>query len=264
MTNPLLNDNQTNRGATRGPWRATALLMALSLTACGETQEPPPPEPRRCEASATPVRCLEPSIDQLNLKSVPSTWEIKEEGTTPGEFHTYVDARAGGSQVTQSYTYARFTPQGLSGVELDDQAALASADWDIAFRRFVIRVNSGVSGPSCTTVARLPAGTSFDSVKAVDASWEFLPEDYFSESCEVISESELGDPRTRLSSFWRYEACVAMTGSVFVARLADGKHVKLQVTSYYAPEQQAVCDTTDKVPAPPDAARIRLKWAYLP
>ncbi|MET0403026.1 MAG: HmuY family protein [Cystobacter sp.] len=245
----------------------TSLLLALSLGACDGTKEPA--DAPRCQAAATPVTCSEASIDKLSLRNVPSTGEIVEEGTTSGQFHTYVDARAGGSNPRESYTYARFSPQGLSRVDVDDVAALSSADWDIAFRRFVIRVNSGVSGPSCTTVARLPEGTSFDSVKAVDAAWEFLAENYFTdedpeETCQVVSASPLGDPDTRLSTFWKYEACVAMTGNVFVARLADGKHVKLQVTSYYAPDQQQTCDSSGKIPMPSDAARIRVRWAYLP
>ncbi|MFY0577311.1 HmuY family protein [Cystobacter fuscus] len=175
-----------------------------------------------------------------------------------------MDARAGGAATTQSYTYGHFTPQGLSRVAVDDQAALASTDWDIALRRYTIRVNSGVSGPSCVAVARTPAGTSFESVTAVDTAWEFRTEDYFTESCEPIpGQYDLG-LATRLEDFWGYEACLSMTDAVFVLRLADGRHVKLQVTHYYEPEPQRVCDETGEVPQPSGAAQLRVRWAFLP
>jgi hypothetical protein len=263
MNDSPRHETRVKHATPRGPWIATALTLALSLGACGDPVEPPPAQAPRCEAS--PVRCAEQNIDQLDLLTTVSKGEIREEGTTPGEFHTYVDARAGGSTPKESYTYARFTPQGLSRVEVDDQAALASTDWDIAFRRYNLRVNSGVSGPSCTAVARTPAGTTFDSVTAVDAAWEFRTEDYFTDACEVVSgEFSLGSPETRLGSFWRYEACLAMTGDVFVVRLADGKYVKLQVTHYYDPAPQQTCDETGEVPQPSGAAQLRIKWAFLP
>src|SRR5262245_16087908 len=60
-----------------------------------------------------------------------------------------VDATAGGAfaPTPESYTYAKFTDQGLTKVMISDEMALDSVDWDIAFRRYVIRINSGNSGP---------------------------------------------------------------------------------------------------------------------
>ncbi|EPX62811.1 hypothetical protein D187_006221 [Cystobacter fuscus DSM 2262] len=257
-------ETRVKHGMPRGPWHIAPLTLALWLGACGvnEPVDPPPVEAPRCEAS--PVRCAERSIDQLNLLTTVSTGEIREEGTVAGEFQTYVDARAGGASATQSYTYGRFTPQGLSRVAVDDQAALASTDWDIALRRYTIRVNSGVSGPSCVAVARTPAGTSFESVTAVDAAWGFSTEDYFTESCEAIPGQYGLGLATRLEDFWGYEACLSMTGAVFVLRLADGRHVKLQVMHYYDPEPQRVCDETGEVPQPSGAAQLRIRWAFLP
>lgn len=246
------------------PTRGLLTLMWTGLLgACGPAEEPTPVEPQRCEASS--VRCTEQSIDELDLLTVVSTGEIREEGTVSGEFLTYVDARGGGLTPTQSYTYVRFTPQGLTRVSVDDQAALASTDWDIGLRRYVIRVNSGVSGPSCTSVAQTAAGTPFDSVKAVDASWKFETENYFNDTCELlVNESGIGAPATQTANYWLYKSCLSMTGNVFVVRLADGRHVKLQVMSYYEPTPQQVCNDTGKVPSPSGAGQLRVKWAFLP
>ncbi len=247
-------------------WKMTTKLACaalLALVACGTDEEPEPEPPQSCEAST--VSCTEQSIDQLDLLTVVSTGEIREEGTAGGPFHTYVDARAGGLSPTESYVYARFTPQGLARVSVDDQAALASTEWDIAFRRYVIRVNSGVSGPSCISVARMASGTDFDSVNAVESSWEFRKEAYFSDTCEFVEdETGIGAPAAVLGSYWTYQSCLAMSGDVFVVRLADGRHVKLQVTSYYEPSVQETCNQTGSAPQPSGSAQIRVKWAFLP
>jgi hypothetical protein len=237
-----------------------SLMTTVSLLAGCDTDEPAP----RCEAS--PVKCTEQSIDELDLLTTVSTGEIREEGTTSGQFHTYVDARAGGLTPNQSYTYAAFTQQGLTRVAVDDQAALTSTDWDIAFRRYVIRVNSGVSGPSCVSVARAPIGTTFDSVTRVDSSWEFRTETYFTaDTCEFVTDDlGIGSPATTMLSYWSYESCLAMSGDVFVIRLADSRHVKLQVTSYYEPSAQQTCNETGSVPQPSGSAQFRVKWAFLP
>lgn len=240
-------------------WALAVMTVVPLLASCGTDDSEPAP---KCEAS--PVRCTEQSIDRLNLLTTVSTGEIREEGTVAGEFLTYVDARAGGSNPTQAYTYANFTPQGLTRVAVDDQAALASTDWDIAFRRFVIRVNSGTSGPSCVSVARMPQGTSFDSVTKVDKAWEFRTENYFTETCEfAVDDRGAGGPTAVMGSYWSYQSCLSMTGDVFVARLADSRHVKVQVTSYYEPSAQETCNQTGSVPQPSGSAQFRIKWAFL-
>jgi hypothetical protein len=206
------------------------------------------------------VLCKEESITKLDLQTVVATGALREDGVTAGEFRTYVDAR----EATKSYVYARFTKQGLARVQIDDQSALASMGWDIAFRRYIIRVNSGVSGPSCTQVASTPAGTTFEAVTAVDATWEFTPEAYFKDACAFVTHEQGLGPATALGNFWQYEACLVMTGQVFVVRLADGRHVKLEVTHYYDPEPQEVCNKTGSAPSPSGAAQIRVRWAFLP
>lgn len=248
---------------TRARWVWAMMMMSMVplWAGCGTDDEPEPAP--KCEASA--VRCTEQSIDQLDLLTTVSTGEIREEGTTSGQFHTYVDARAGGLTPTQSYTYVSFTEQGLTRVSVDDQAALASTDWDIAFRRFVIRVNSGVSGPSCVSVAQAPMGTTFDSVTRVDPAWQFRTENYFTETCELVEDDTgIGGPAAAMGSYWAYESCLVMTGNVFVLRLADSRHVKVQVTSYYEPSVQETCNQTGSATQPSGAAQFRIKWAFLP
>lgn len=68
---------------------------------------------------------------------------------TPGEVQEFeVDATAGGLAPSggpeDRWTYIRLPGEVL---DLDDTAALGSADWDIAWKRFQVKSNSGPSGP---------------------------------------------------------------------------------------------------------------------
>ena len=215
-----------------------------------------------CEPSE--VTCIDQSIVMLDLFETVSPAAITEEGTTDGEFTTLVDASGGGYNPTQSYVYARFTDTGLAKVDVDDEAAFSSSDWDIAFRRYVVRLNSGVAGPSCVTGARTAPGTTFDTLESVPETLPYHVEEYFTSTCDYVPDgSGIGAPGTVLSSFWTYPGCVSMSGYVYVVALANGRHVKLQVLSYYPPDVQETCETTGTVPMPSGAGAIRVRWAFL-
>lgn len=179
-------------------------------------------------------------------------------------FLSNIDASAGGFMYTDSYVYVKFTDKGLVKVDLTDEDSIGSMDWDMAFRRFVIRINSGNSGPSCVAAARMKAGTTYDDVATAPADANFLADEYFSATCEVIPDgSGLGSPATVMSGFWTYKSCVQMTDNVYVLRKADGQMVKVTVTDYYEPMLQEQCDTTGSVPMGTPGAKMRIRWAFL-
>lgn len=217
----------------------------------------------RCEY--TEPACSDEQIAMLQLSEDKDGGDITEEGTTPGEFLTHVDATAGGFNGTLGYTYARFTETGLEMVDLSDEEALESMDWDIAFRRYIARLNSGVSGPSCVEGGRTAPNTSFETLTEVPANLTFRAEQYFTaDGCEYVPEtSGIGSPLTVLSSYWNYEGCVTMSGNIYVVRLRDGRHVKLQFQSYYSPNVQATCDSTGSAPSPNGAGNVRVRWAFI-
>jgi hypothetical protein len=209
--------------------------------------------------------CIDEQIGALDLFAPVTDGVVTEEGTTSGEFTTLIDATGGGFMPTESFLYARFTPTGLVKVDVGDEAAFDSAEWDIAVRRYVVRINSGVSGPSCVQAGRTAPGTTFESLTAVPEGLMFRTEEYFTATCELVPDgSGLGGAATALASFWTYESCVEMTGNVYVIRLASGAHVKLQVLSYYEPAAQETCNTTHMVPMPNGAGNVRIRWAFLP
>jgi hypothetical protein len=244
--------------------------LALAADGCSSSADSAHDPARDAGASspdAGPVRevaCVEQSIEQLDLFDQPAKGEIREEDKQGDTFHTYIDASSGGTEPSESYVYGRFGKDGLERLDLSDQDAFGSLDWDIAFRRFVVRLNSGVSGPGNITGARTKPQTEFDSVAAVPDGLDYRTEQYFSDSCDYINDgSGIGSPATALASFWSYSACVAMTGNVYVLALRDDQHVKLQVLDYYTPPNQMTCNETGMVPSPNGAANVRIEWAFL-
>ena len=61
-----------------------------------------------------------------------------------------------------------------------------------------------------------------------------------------------------------YTTCVAMTDTVFVLSLADGRYVKLLFTNYYDYQltSQDDCDNSGKL-NPPGSAVLRIRWAFV-
>lgn len=226
--------------------------------------------PERCELTDSVV-CVDEQITDLNLFDAPSPDGVTNEALSEG-FRSVIDATGGvtfggGPPVpTQSYVYLRFTDAGLEKVELSDVDAFESGDWDLAARRFIVRVNSGVAGPSCVQVARTAPDTAFDDLTSVPSGLDYRTEEYYSpEDCSIISDgSGIGAPGTALGSYWTYRGCVEMTGNVYVLELADGRSVKLEVESYYSPEVQDYCDENGQLPdGPSGSGRVQIRWAFI-
>jgi hypothetical protein len=261
--------------------RRSSLLLALTLFACNTpapivvdggndaqvTGDAGNDAGTPAECAPSEVTCVDQSITMLDLFDTVAPGVITEEGTTAGEFSTHIDATAGvmpgGTMPTQGFVYARFTDTGLEKVDISDEDAFASTDWDIAFRRYVIRLNSGVSGPSCVTGARTAPGTLFADLTAVPEGLTQRVEEYFGASCEYVTTDGVGSPSTALSSYYEYASCLQMNDNVYVVTRADGRHVKLEMLSYYTPENQTMCNETGAFTPPSGAGNMRIRWAFL-
>jgi hypothetical protein len=219
--------------------------------------------------SATAVDCRDDVFNNLSMNLLdPAPGLIETTAEADGVFDVDVDATAGGFEGDDGWVYGKFTDDGLVKVELLDDAAFDSLDWDIAFRRFIIRLNSGYSGPSCVSAARTAPDTDFDALACVPEGLTFNTEDTFMsdpEDCTQIDDGSglPGAPGVVLQNWWEYPGCVATTGNVFVLGLADGRHAKLVVTQYYAGEgAQEECNEFGD--AAGESARIKLRWGFLP
>ncbi len=259
----------------------SASLLSLALVACGDdtggsggggtggggqgggaTVQPVCTDP-------SDVVCEDQVVLLMNLQNDRAPGLVGNTADGAGWIST-VDATAGGAftEDPHSYVYARFTDQGLVKVELSDEEALVSMDWDIAFRRYVVRINSGNSGPSCVTAARVPGSEGYEALTSAPDDLTLRTDEYFTppDSCEIIADGTglPGSPATALSSYWTYPGCVQMTGNVFVVQTADGRKLKLIVDSFYSAAAQEQCQTQASVPASNSgSANFSLRWSYL-
>lgn len=222
------------------------------------------PPPVTCEPHE--LTCVDEHITGLGLLEDANPATIANEALGDGLFRSTIDTSAGGMSPTLSYVYARFADAGLEKVELDDLDALEDTTWELAVRRYVARVSSGVSGPGCVTVQRTMPGTEIETLTALPS--ELSPvreEEYLSESCAVVPDtSGIGGPATALSSFWTYASCVQMTGNVYVLTLGNGRHVAIEFETYYTPSVQEACDSTGSLPGGPSGSgNMQILWRFL-
>ena len=248
-----------------------SVILACLSTGCGsdddaDGDEGIGPSERTPDGGLREVECVDQSISALRLFDEPNQATVRDESKDNGTFTSLIDASAGGSMATKGFVYVRFSDAGLKRVDLSDEDAFSSLDWDIAVRRYVIRLNSGISGPNDVTGARTAPDTEFANVTNVPKDLEFRKEEYMSESCDLVSDGSglPNAPGTALASFWSYSACVAMTHNVYVLALPEKRHVKLEVMSYYAPSYQETCDETGMVSMVSNGAgNMRIRWAFI-
>lgn len=251
----------------------SAGLALLALCACGSSTDSPEGAGGGGDVSGlacaepTPVPCEDEVFQQMNLQPTVASGVVRNEPDGEG-FRSFIDATAGGAFASDpdAYVYARFTDSGLEKVDISDEASLESMDWDIAFRRYIVRINSGHSGPSCVQAARLSGTPDYDTLAEAPDNLRLRSDAYFTDSCDLIPDgSGLGAPATALSGYWTYSRCVAMNGAVYVLVLADGRRLKLTFTHFYNEEAQAECNETGAISATDaGAANIQIRWAFLP
>ncbi len=209
------------------------------------------------------VDCEDEIVLDLSLhKDMISTGAVTNE-QDGADWVSHVDATAGGygSSSQNPWVYARFTDSGLEKVAIDDWTALESTDWDIAFKRFGIRLNSGVSGPGCVVGAAIVGG-SYDGVTEFNPSTALHEEAFYdTQSCTIIPDSSgLGSPNYLMSGWWSYDSCVQTTGTPFLI-LTDTTALKLVVEAYYKSNQEA-CNAGQGPGS--ESANLTIRWQALP
>ncbi len=213
-----------------------------------------------CEEPAE-IRCQDSLIADLSLQDEISEGTITN--TQDGEdWVTHVDATAGGfmNASQNPFLYMKFTDDGLEKVELDDESALESMEWHLSARRYVVRVNSGTSGPSCVGAAAL-LNDQYENVTTVPENLSFYSDDFYTESCDIIPDSYgLGDPQVVLVNWWSYESCVKTTLTPFLIELENGRVVKLIVEEYYASGQS---DCNDNGSRGDESGNLKIRWSFL-
>lgn len=208
------------------------------------------------------ISCEDQLVLDLSLQSDVSDGEVTT--TVDGDdFVTVIDATAGGYQqaANNPWVYVRFTDSGAEKVEIDDETALTSMDWDLSARRFILRLNGGNSGPSCVGAAAL-LEAPYEDVASVPDGLRFSEDAYYTPDCTIINDSSglPGSPQVAMGAWWSYSSCVATTGYTQLIQLASGRVVKARVETYYGSGQ----DECNRSGTPgEDGGIITVRWRFL-
>jgi hypothetical protein len=181
------------------------------------------------------IQCTDPQ------KVLPEGWtpvnkvSAGQVGSTgAGTITTTIDATAGGfgASAGEPFVYLSFTGGAAAKVSLADPDSFASSDWDLAFKRYVIRANGGDSGPGGVAVAKVDAA-SLAEVTAVPTPSNFLDDQFATDACVLVMD-QLGAPITAVGE-WYIANGMTLTPKpvVHVVKLRDGSHIKLRIVSYY-------------------------------
>lgn len=179
------------------------------------------------------------------------------------DFVTTIDASAGGynQAANNPWVYIRFTAEGAERVDIDDETALESADWDMSLRRYLVRLNGGDSGPSCVGAAAM-LGFEYPELIEVPEGITFQMDNFYTDDCGFINDSSglEGSPQVAMSPWWEYPGCVATTGTPFLLQQADGHVLKLVIESYYDEGQE---DCNENGSTTGAGGYFVLRWAYV-
>jgi hypothetical protein len=166
-------------------------------------------------------------------------------------YNAEVDATAGGSMAYGDNPFVYIDLIGRKKVDITDAQAQLSADWDIAFKRWQIKMNSGDSGPGYVLLSRVDAMSLGDVTEAPVGP--YTVDSYFDAKCNLLSDP-IGGIGTALSDWYDYDMTMGTRlvpkPEILVLTRRDGQgSIKLQLTSYYK-------GTT--------SGNFSFSWSYLP
>lgn len=152
-----------------------------------------------------------------------------------GELELYVDASAGGIGGQDDFPWVYVSLSAGGAVALSDLEALKSTAWDLAFKRFVIRSNSGDSGPGQGGALRV--ALPWDSVDGSTQGNRALPiESWFDADCNLSTDDQ-GELITTFTGWSQYDPAthvLAPADAVYLTQGGDGARYKVEVLDYYS------------------------------
>lgn len=199
-------------------------VAVTDLAAAPDLSSPPDLVSVRCE--------LPPELKLIPMVST-GTATVGTLPTDPEVRTAEVDATAGGSMVASKNPFIYLDLINGKKVDLTDPQAQESRDWDLALKRWQIKVNSGDSGPGGVTVAYVDNVNLAEVAAAPTGRYE--ADHYFDEKCQVQLDP-INGLKTQLAEWYPYDASprIEPRKRVYVLKRRDGKgHIKLQIITYY-------------------------------
>jgi hypothetical protein len=183
--------------------------------------------PRPCSAALRQSLSL---VDEISTATVSILSETATERTL------YVDASVGGlnGQDTHPWVYVALATGEAALVT--DLEALSSKAWDLAFKRSVVRTNSGDSGPGQGGAIRI--ALPWADVDASTLGNKTLPtESWFDEECALELDASQ-NLITTFSGWSEYDEAEHVLSAapdvVFITAAADGSLYKVAIVDYYS------------------------------
>ncbi len=180
--------------------------------------------------------CSSALRQQLSLVDSVATATVSVLESNGAELVLYVDATAGGidGQDKNPWVYVSLATGDVVG--LTDLEALTSFDWDLGFKRFVIRTNGGDSGPGQGGAFRV--ALAWDDVDASTLGTRMpLVEDWFDDDCNLTVDADTNELITTFSGWSEYDQAthvLAPADAVYLTRGADGTLYKVAILDYYS------------------------------
>ncbi len=186
-------------------------------------------------SSTTPRPCSGALRQSLSLVDEVSTAALKILTETGDERTLYIDASVGGidGQDTQPWIYVALATG--KAVAVTDLEAFDSTAWDLAFKRSLLRTNSGDGGPGNGGAIRI--ALAWDKVDSATLGNKTLPiEEWFDAEC-AIKKDATNNLVTTFSDWSQYDEAthvLAPADAVYITGGADGTLYKLAILDYYS------------------------------
>jgi hypothetical protein len=184
------------------------------------------------EGTAAPSACSAALRQTLGLVDEVSTATVTQL-ETGADLVLFVDASAGGLGGQDDYPWVYLSLSRGEAVPLTDLEALQSKAWDLALKRFVIRTNSGDSGPGMGGALRVALPW-----ESVDSSTQggrmLLTESWFDADCNLTLDDQ-GELITTFSGWSEYDAATHVltpVDAVYLTAGGDGARYKVAILDY--------------------------------
>ncbi|HVY28985.1 MAG TPA: HmuY family protein [Polyangiaceae bacterium] len=186
------------------------------------------------------LACSAALRQKLSLVDETSTAVVSILSESDGEQSLYVDASGGGIAASEMQPWVYLSLKTGMALGLTDIDALKSTEWDLAFKRNLIRTNSGDSGPGDGGALRV--GLAWEKVTRATLGNKALPtESWFTgDQCEIPMDKldSLGNVLTTYASWSEYDQAThvvsAAPDTVFITAGGDGTVYKVQIEDYYS------------------------------
>jgi hypothetical protein len=186
--------------------------------------------------SVLPSPCSGALRQSLSLVDEVSTGVISVITDTGVDRTLYVDASVGGINGQDNNPWIYLSLATGQAVAVTDIDALGSTAWDLAFKRFIVRTNSGDSGPGQGGAIRI--ALPWNKVDASTLGKQMLPkESWFDADCNLNVDANM-QLVTTFTGWSEYDEALHILNAtpdvVYITAAADGSLYKVAILDYYS------------------------------